>query len=198
MLCIPAFPVNNKLPDDHATSFTAPDSVPERKRIDFISGISHSVEMKHPMSAGTILLGRINSTAAIDSGSVVIMTSTESTATSPTLPPCPASPNCVSSSSLDGHRIEPFRITGDPEAAFSKLLQILSDRSDTTVIVVDNAGIKVEFRTLLGFVDDGLFLLDAANRSIQIRSAARLGYWDLGKNRSRMEAIRKSFEGVGL
>jgi len=48
----------------------------------------------------------------------------------------------------------------------------------------------VEFRTTLGFVDDGLFVLDVANRVIHVRSAARLGYWDMGKNRRRMEEIR--------
>jgi uncharacterized protein (DUF1499 family) len=42
-------------------------------------------------------------------------------------------------------------------------------------------------------VDDGLFVVDAANSLIQVRSAARLGYWDLGKNRRRLEQIRTSF-----
>jgi uncharacterized protein (DUF1499 family) len=52
----------------------------------------------------------------------------------------------------------------------------------------------VEFRTFLGFVDDGIFLMDKQQALIHIRSAARCGYWDLGKNRSRLEEIRKEFE----
>ena len=50
----------------------------------------------------------------------------------------------------------------------------------------------MELRTTL-FVDDAEFLLDPVNRVIHVRSASRLGYSDLGKNRSRMEEIRRQF-----
>jgi uncharacterized protein (DUF1499 family) len=109
------------------------------------------------------------------------------------LPPCPASPNCVSSQSDDKHHIESFKVTGDVGVAFYKLRKILTHRTDTTLISFDDTMITVEFRTMLGFVDDGLFVLDAANSLIQVRSAARLGYWDLGKNRRMMEGIRQSY-----
>ena len=42
-------------------------------------------------------------------------------------------------------------------------------------------------------VDDAEFLLDRANRVVHVRSASRLGYSDLGKNRRRMEEIRRQF-----
>ena len=112
---------------------------------------------------------------------------------SPVLPPCPASPNCVSSQADDNHSIEPFKVNGDARVAFEKLRKILAQRTDTTLISSDDTMIKVEFRTMLGFVDDGLFVLDTANSLIQVRSAARLGYWDIGKNRRRMEDIRRSY-----
>jgi uncharacterized protein (DUF1499 family) len=44
------------------------------------------------------------------------------------------------------------------------------------------------------FVDDAEFLLDRTRSVIQVRSASRLGYSDLGKNRSRMEDIRRQFD----
>ena len=113
------------------------------------------------------------------------------------LPPCPASPNCVSSQAKDSHRIAAFSINGDPEQAFKRLATLLGKRPDTTVIAVEPDLIKVEFRTMLGFVDDGLFLLDRDLAVIQLRSATRLGYWDLGKNRRRMEEIRQQFEQAG-
>lgn len=113
-----------------------------------------------------------------------------------TLPPCPAKPNCVSSQATDSHRIEPLTISGNPEIAFGELRTLLARRSDTRVISADDTTIRVEFRTMLGFVDDGLFVLDSANGRIQVRSAARLGYWDMGKNRSRLEEIRQSFATV--
>jgi len=110
-----------------------------------------------------------------------------------TFPPCPDSPNCVSSQAVDSHRIAPFRITGDAGIAFERLRKILSRRADTTLLSADETTIRVEFKTTLGFIDDGLFMLDAANGFVHVRSAARLGYWDMGKNRRRMEEIRKSY-----
>lgn len=106
---------------------------------------------------------------------------------------CPASPNCVSSQAADQrHRIEPLRFNGDPEAAFARLKLALAGRGDVTIIEDLPGYLRVELRTLL-FVDDGEFLLDREKHVIQVRSAARLGYSDLGKNRSRMEEIRAQF-----
>ena len=123
----------------------------------------------------------------------ILMTSNVQAGSAPTLPSCPASPNCVSSQATDSHRIEPFKVTENSALVFEKLWKLLAWRSDTTVISTDDTTIRVEFRTMVGFVDDALFVLDSASGLIHIRSAARLGYWDLGKNRSRMEEIRQSF-----
>ena len=106
---------------------------------------------------------------------------------------CPSSPNCVSSQASDErHRIAPLAFNGDPDAAFARLKQILARRNDTAVIDESPGYLRVELRTTL-FVDDGEFLLDRVGRVIHVRSASRLGYSDLGKNRSRMEDIRREF-----
>lgn len=106
---------------------------------------------------------------------------------------CPASPNCVSSQVTDEqHRIAPLAFGGDADAAFARLKRVLQQRSDTTIIEEQPGYLRAELRTRL-FVDDGEFLLDRAGRVIQVRSASRLGYSDLGKNRSRMEEIRREF-----
>jgi len=110
------------------------------------------------------------------------------------MPPCPSSPNCVSSQAEDSHRIAPLNIAGAPDKVLQRLTKLLSGRSDTTVVSTDKDLIRVEFRTLLGFVDDGLFLLNREASVIDIRSSARLGYWDMGKNRRRLEEIREQFE----
>lgn len=105
---------------------------------------------------------------------------------------CPASPNCVSSlAPQDGHSIAPLSFSGDPDTAFKQLKLLLGRRPDTTLVEERGEYLRVEFRTPLGFVDDAEFLLDRGLRLIQLRSASRLGYSDLGKNRSRMEEIRK-------
>lgn len=109
------------------------------------------------------------------------------------LAPCPSSPNCVSSfAGDDRHRIAPLAFKGDPDAAFAFLKQILVKRGDATVIEEQTGYLRVELRTLL-FVDDAEFLLDREKGVIHLRSASRLGYSDLGKNRSRMEEIRTQF-----
>lgn len=109
------------------------------------------------------------------------------------LTPCPSSPNCVASQAADEkHRIAPLAFNGDPDAAFSRLQQVLTRRSDTTIVENMPEYLRVELRTIL-FVDDGEFLLDRTNNRIHVRSASRLGYSDMGKNRSRLEEIRRQF-----
>jgi uncharacterized protein (DUF1499 family) len=106
---------------------------------------------------------------------------------------CPSTPNCVSSQAPDEqHRIAPLAFSGDADAAFARLKMVLSRRNDTTIIEEHSGYLRVELHTTL-FVDDGEFLLDRGGQVIQVRSASRLGYSDLGKNRSRMEAIRRDF-----
>ncbi|HBZ55795.1 MAG TPA: DUF1499 domain-containing protein, partial [Syntrophobacteraceae bacterium] len=41
---------------------------------------------------------------------------------------------------------------------------------------------------------DVTFQVDSGNRTILMRSASRIGYWDLGVNRRRLEAIRAAFD----
>jgi uncharacterized protein (DUF1499 family) len=106
---------------------------------------------------------------------------------------CPPSPNCVLSQAVDErHRIAPLVFNDDPQLAFARLKQILSLRHDVAVIEESPGYLRIELHTIL-FVDDGEFLLDAKQRLIHVRSASRLGYSDLGKNRRRIEEIRREF-----
>jgi uncharacterized protein (DUF1499 family) len=106
---------------------------------------------------------------------------------------CPNSPNCVSSQGKDGrHSIAPLTFSNDPDSAMPRLKMLLKNRKDTTLIEADSGYLRVEFHTTF-FVDDGEFLLDREKKLIHIRSASRIGYSDLGKNRSRLEEIRRDF-----
>jgi uncharacterized protein (DUF1499 family) len=110
---------------------------------------------------------------------------------------CPSSPNCVSSQAADeGHRIAALSFNDDPDAAFARLKLVLGRRADTTIIDERTGYLRVELRTML-FVDDAEFLLDRSRNVIHVRSASRLGYSDLGKNRSRMEEIRSQYLTAG-
>lgn len=106
---------------------------------------------------------------------------------------CSVLPNCVSSHDTDVlHRIAPLSFSDDPDAAFARLKLALSQREDV-VVQEDLPGyLRVELHTML-FVDDGEFLLDRAHKVIQVRSSSRLGISDLGKNRRRLEDIRRQF-----
>ena len=112
------------------------------------------------------------------------------------LAPCPDTPNCVSSQATDEqHAIAPLSFEGEPAEALARLKGALRSMPRVTVVEESGTYIRVEFRTaLMRFVDDGEFLLDAQAKRIHFRSAARLGYSDLGKNRERMETLRDAFQ----
>lgn len=106
---------------------------------------------------------------------------------------CPSSPNCVSSQATDErHRIAALEFRDKPDSAFNRLKLVLSQRSDIAIVKELPGYLQVELRTRF-FIDDGEFLLDRERNIIHVRSASRLGYSDLGKNRSRLEDIRRQF-----
>jgi uncharacterized protein (DUF1499 family) len=109
------------------------------------------------------------------------------------LKPCPSSPNCVSSLAEDpGKRIDPFPLLGSPAETLTALARAVGAFPRTTLVFNGEGYLKAEFRTRLGFVDDLEFLIDEGRGVVQVRSASRTGYWDLGVNRKRVEALRKA------
>jgi uncharacterized protein (DUF1499 family) len=110
------------------------------------------------------------------------------------LSPCPSSPNCVSSQSDDGGpKIDPIRFTSTLAEAMARLKEVVQGKERTTVVRETPEYFHVEFRTVLGFVDDVEFFADESQKVIHLRSASRVGYWDLGVNRRRIESIRAEF-----
>jgi len=110
------------------------------------------------------------------------------------LSPCPNSPNCVSSQSDDErHKIDPIQFTCTPDEAMDRLKKLIQRMKRTTLVRETPDYLHVEFRTFLGFVDDGEFYIDGSQKVIHLRSASRMGSWDLGVNRKRMESIRTEF-----
>ncbi|MDX9895386.1 MAG: DUF1499 domain-containing protein [Desulfofustis sp.] len=107
---------------------------------------------------------------------------------------CPASPNCVSSRATDNrHHIDPLAGGDDPVAVFAQLERLLSARVDTLITEKQPGYLRVVFHTTF-FKDDGEFLLDEKRGVIDMRSASRVGYWDFGKNRRRLEEIRAALQ----
>lgn len=112
------------------------------------------------------------------------------------LAPCPSSPNCVSSeASDDAHRVAPLRFSGDPSAALRRLRAVIDAMPRARVVSASDTALHAEFTSrLFRFVDDLDCVVDPAAGVIQIRSASRTGYSDLGVNRKRVEQIRAAFD----
>ncbi|MGB5511484.1 MAG: DUF1499 domain-containing protein [Woeseiaceae bacterium] len=112
---------------------------------------------------------------------------------------CPSSPNCVCSIDTGrSHYIDPLAVTGELDAAWQTLRDILAADGSISIVAADDHYIRAEAKTrLLRFTDDVEFLLNRAAGVIDMRSASRLGYSDLGKNRSRLEGVRSAMRDAG-
>lgn len=113
-----------------------------------------------------------------------------------TLPPCPESPNCVSSQSTDEqHRIAPIVFQGSAQTALAQLKQVIQAMPRSLLVEASDNTLRVEFRSrLFGFIDDFEARLNEGDGVIEIRSAARSGYYDFAVNRRRVETIRRLFQ----
>ncbi|WP_353348060.1 DUF1499 domain-containing protein [Oceaniserpentilla sp. 4NH20-0058] len=108
-----------------------------------------------------------------------------------TLQPCPASPNCVSSSSLGMNYIPPISDAGANNSLL-KLSLCLKQMENVKIIESNNMYLHAEFKsTVFGFIDD-VELLRQGNL-IHVRSASRVGYSDFGVNRDRMIWLKRHF-----
>ncbi len=108
------------------------------------------------------------------------------------LAPCPASPNCVSSDAADAeHHVAAYALKAAPEQSWATLREVVAAYPRTTIVTLENHYLHAECRSrLLGFVDDLELHLRPDQAIIAVRSAARVGYSDLGANRARVEDIR--------
>jgi uncharacterized protein (DUF1499 family) len=118
------------------------------------------------------------------------------------LAPCPTSPNCVTSEGdpQDAeHHVEPLAFppgVTDPDLAWEAVERAVRGLERTIIVTARPGYLHAECSSaLLGFVDDLECLLDRRARAIQVRSASRLGYSDLGVNRKRVEALRRRLAG---
>ena len=109
--------------------------------------------------------------------------------------PCPASPNCVSTQSPDeAQRMEAIPYGTSRDEARKRLLDILRGAERTRIITERDDYIHAEFvSAFFRFVDDVEFYLDDEGKRIEFRSASRIGNYDFGVNRKRMESLKHRF-----
>ncbi|HEY7533851.1 MAG TPA: DUF1499 domain-containing protein [Nitrospiraceae bacterium] len=113
------------------------------------------------------------------------------------LPPCPSSPNCVSTKAQDeSHAIAPYRYRKSKAEAKEALKEVVRSLPRTKLVEEDEAYLHYEFTSFLfRFVDDVEFVFDDETKTLHFRSASRTGHSDFGVNRKRMERLRSLIEG---
>ena len=113
------------------------------------------------------------------------------------LPPCPDSPNCVSSQAdKEAQQIKPFPLKGAAARTLLALRSLIEKLPGARVLETEPDYLRAEFTSrILRFVDDVEFLLDPQAEVVHVRSASRAGYWDFGANRKRVEQIRRTYLG---
>lgn len=106
---------------------------------------------------------------------------------------CPNRHNCVSSQTEDrDHFIAPLNFGSNPAYAMERLKILVGGVDGATIINCNNYYIYAECKTsILGFIDDLEFYWSPIDKVCHVRSASRVGYSDLGKNRKRIEKIRQ-------
>ncbi len=115
--------------------------------------------------------------------------------------PCAKRLNCVSSRAAHGSSqyVAPLRHDVSRAEAQRVLLEIVRSHGNARIVteeVTEDAGfVHATFASTLGFADDVMFLhLADGGGVVDIKSAARLGHYDFGVNRRRVETLRGEFE----
>ncbi|MED5240289.1 MAG: DUF1499 domain-containing protein [Pseudomonadota bacterium] len=108
------------------------------------------------------------------------------------LAPCPNSPNCVSSlSGSKDHWVAPLEVSDTRDTSLQRVQSVLDSLPRVDYDVVGPARINARFKSMvLRFTDDVTFYV-RENGTVEVRSASRVGYWDLGANRRRVESLRE-------
>ncbi len=114
------------------------------------------------------------------------------------LPPCPFSPNCVSTEATDArHGVAPFFLIG--KDAWPEIRAAVLALSRVKLVNEHDASLRAECRSALaGFIDDLAVEVQANGAQLAVRSAARVGYYDFGVNRRRVEELRHQLRDRGI
>jgi uncharacterized protein (DUF1499 family) len=107
---------------------------------------------------------------------------------------CPSSPNCVSTTAdpMDKeHYINPYEYNVSRQEAYEILLSYLKSEKGVQIVESEDFYIHAVFTTkIMRFKDDVEFHFPEARQMVDLKSASRIGYGDMGKNRKRIEEIR--------
>ncbi len=125
---------------------------------------------------------------------------THQSMTGRSLAPCPSRPNCVSSLADDAaHRVEPFALRVSVDRAWPQLRDAVASLPRVRIVESGDGYLRAEATSrLFRFVDDLEVLHVPGSGRIDVRSASRVGYSDVGVNRARVESLRAALRSAGL
>jgi uncharacterized protein (DUF1499 family) len=90
----------------------------------------------------------------------------------------------------------PFK-SGGAQASLQALRTVLVDMQGVSVVQGQDGYLYAQAQTRwLRFVDDVEFWANPERDVVEMRSASRLGYGDLGANRARLERVRSAYEAL--
>lgn len=107
---------------------------------------------------------------------------------------CPAAPCCVSTGARrPSQRVAPIGYPGSRAEMCAIIADVLRAWPRTEIVTVQAHYIHAVQRSRwFGFADDLECHLPAGERLVHMRSAARLGWYDFGANRARVERLRRA------
>lgn len=109
---------------------------------------------------------------------------------------CSFAPHCVSSTESDPKKyIAPIVVSAPQE--WQRLQQLVLAMPRTEIAVQDvNYLHTVTSTDIMRYKDDVELLYSPAKNTVDIRSSSRVGYYDFGINRARLEKLRSQLKGV--
>lgn len=116
------------------------------------------------------------------------------------LKPCSKAHNCASTEATNPrHTVAPLRLKPGVEEAWPQIRSVVLALPRTTVVSERENYLHAECRSsICKFVDDLELELQPKEELIAARSASRLGYYDFGVNRKRLEQLRQMLGDRGL
>lgn len=107
---------------------------------------------------------------------------------------CDEGPHCVSSQATDpAKRVDAIQYNGTRAGAQQLMVSILTVMPGAKLLKQEDGYLHATFTSpTMSFVDD-LELQFPSQKFIDVRSSSRIGYYDFGTNRNRVEALRKAF-----
>lgn len=124
------------------------------------------------------------------------------------LTPCPPKRDCISTQATDpDHHIAPIAYSSNRNQARLDLIKAIYAVGNARLVSNHSTYLRVEYPTENqnnntsqyyyqpeGAVDEVEFYLSPSTHDIDMRSIARLGLFDVGANRERLEKIRAVFK----